>query len=203
MTAALCARRSRPSATYQGPYQSHGTMAPNCAVADVSKDGALVMCSDQGIYQTRNGVARLLGLPVEKIRVQYYAGSNTYGSSCYRDVAQAAAIMSQEVGKPVRLQFSREDEFGWDNYGPAHLADVRAAVDASGKLLAFEYKAWGHTGGGYGYGDAAGARRRAPPRHSARRRLQRAVPGALVADGHVRRPEPPDPRITACSGAGI
>ena len=136
------------SATYRGPYQSHGSMAPNCAVADVNKDGALVMCSDQGIYQTRNGVARLLGLPVEKIRVQYYAGSNTYGSSCYRDAAQAAAIMSQEVGKPVRLQFSREDEFGWDNYGPAHLADLRAAVDANGKLLAFEYKAWGHTGGG-------------------------------------------------------
>ena len=89
------------SATYSGPFQSHGTMAPNCAVADVTKDGALVMCADQGIYQTRNGVARLLGLPVDKIRVQYYAGSNMYGSSCYRDVAQAAAIMSQEVGKPV------------------------------------------------------------------------------------------------------
>jgi nicotinate dehydrogenase subunit B len=104
------------SATYRGPYQSHGTMAPNCAVADVTKDAALVMCSDQGIYQTRNGVARVIGLPIEKIRVQYYSGSNTYGSSCYRDAAQAAAIMSQEVGKPVRLQFSREDEFGWDNY---------------------------------------------------------------------------------------
>jgi len=136
------------SATYRGPYQSHGTMAPNCAVADVTKDAALVMCSDQGIYQTRNGVARVTGLPIDKIRVQYYAGSNTYGSSCYRDAAQAAAIMSQEVGKPVRLQFSREDEFGWDNYGPAHLADLRAAVDASGKLVAFEYQAWGHAGGG-------------------------------------------------------
>ncbi len=136
------------SATYRGPFQSHGTMAPNCAVADVTKDGALVMCADQGIYQTRNGVARLLGLPVEKIRVQYYAGSNTYGSSCYRDVAQAAAIMSQDVGKPVRLQFSREDEFGWDNYGPALLSDLRGAVDANGKLVAFEYRAWTHTAGG-------------------------------------------------------
>jgi nicotinate dehydrogenase subunit B len=136
------------SATYSGPFQSHGTMAPNCAVADVTKDGALVMCADQGIYQTRNGVARLLGLPVDKIRVQYYAGSNTYGSSCYRDVAQAAAIMSQEVGKPVRLQFSREDEFGWDNYGPALLSDLRGAVDADGKLVAFEYLGWTHTGGG-------------------------------------------------------
>jgi nicotinate dehydrogenase subunit B len=136
------------SATYRGPYQSHGTMAPNCALADVTKDSALVMCSDQGIYQTRNGVAQVTGLPVEKIRVQYYAGSNTYGSSCYRDAAQAAAILSQEVGKPVRLQFSREDEFGWDNYGPAHLADLRAAIDANGKLVAFEYKAWSHSAGG-------------------------------------------------------
>jgi CO/xanthine dehydrogenase Mo-binding subunit len=134
------------AATYRGPYQSHGTMAPNCAVADVSKDSALVMSSDQGIYGTRNGVARLLGLPVEKIRVQYYPGSNTYGASCYRDVAQAAAILSQEAGKPVRLQFSREDEFGWDNYGPALLADLRAAVDAEGKLVALEYRSWNHPG---------------------------------------------------------
>ncbi|HEU4687416.1 MAG TPA: molybdopterin cofactor-binding domain-containing protein [Vicinamibacterales bacterium] len=148
VTAALSRGAHTLSATYRGPYQSHGPMAPNCAVADVSKDGALVMCSDQGIYQTRNGVARLLGMPVEKIRVQYYAGSNTYGSSCYRDAAEAAAVMSQEVGKPVRLQFSREDEHGWDNYGPAHLADLRASVDANGKLLAYDYQAWGHTGGG-------------------------------------------------------
>jgi nicotinate dehydrogenase subunit B len=125
-------------------------MAPNCAVADVTRDGALVMCSDQGIYPGRNGIAKVLGLPVEKIRVQYYAGSNTYGSSCYRDAAQAAAIMSQELGKPVRLQLSRQDEFGWDNYGPAHLADIRGAVDANGKIVAWEYRAWGHGNAGTG-----------------------------------------------------
>jgi nicotinate dehydrogenase subunit B len=135
------------SATYRGPYQSHGTMAPNCAVADVTKDGALVMCSDQGIYQARIGVAQVLGLPADKIRVQYYPGSNTFGSSCYRDVEQAAAIMSQEIAQPVRVQFSRQDEFGWDNYGPAHLADIRAAVSAQGKIAAFEYQAWGHDAG--------------------------------------------------------
>jgi nicotinate dehydrogenase subunit B len=134
------------SSTYRGPYQSHGVMAPNCAVADVQQDSALVMCSDQGIYQVRGGLAKVLGLPLEKIRVQYYAGSNTYGSSCYREVAPAAAIMSQELGKPVRVQFSRQDEFGWDNYGPAHLADIRAAVDANGKIVAFEYQAWSHGG---------------------------------------------------------
>jgi nicotinate dehydrogenase subunit B len=133
------------SSSYRAPYQSHGTMAPNCAVADVTRDGALVMCSDQGIYQTRNGLTQVLGLPLHKIRVQYYAGSNTFGSSCYREAAQAAAILSQEVGKPVRVQLSRQDEFGWDNYGPAHLADIRASVDANGKISAFEYQAWGHS----------------------------------------------------------
>jgi CO/xanthine dehydrogenase Mo-binding subunit len=136
------------AASYRGPYESHGTMAPNCAIADVTRDGALVICSDQGIYPGRNGLAKVLGLPVEKIRVQYYAGSNTFGSSCYRETAQAAAIMSQEVGKPVRVQLSRQDEFGWDNYGPAHLADVRGAVDANGKIIAWEYRAWGHGNAG-------------------------------------------------------
>src|SRR5207247_2560061 len=104
MDAALRQGAHVVSSTYKGPYQSHGTMAPNCAVADVTRDGALVMCSDQGVYQIRGGLAKVLGLPVEKIRVQYYPGSNTYGSSCYRESAPAAAIMSQELGKPVRLQ---------------------------------------------------------------------------------------------------
>jgi CO/xanthine dehydrogenase Mo-binding subunit len=117
------------SASYRGPYQSHGTMAPNCALADVTKDAALIMCSDQAIYQTRSSVAQLLGLPAEKVRVQFYSGSNTFGSSCYVEVALAAALMSKELGKPVRVQLSRGDELGWDNYGPAHLADVRGAVD--------------------------------------------------------------------------
>jgi len=132
------------SGTYIGPYQSHGTMAPNCAIADVTENGALIMCSDQAIYQARSGLAQVLGLPVPKIRVQYYPGSNTFGSSCYGEATQAAAIMSKELGKPIRLQFSREDEFGWDNYGPAHLADLRGAVDANGKIVAFEYRGWGH-----------------------------------------------------------
>ena len=125
-------------------------MAPNCAVADVTKDGALVMCADQGIYQTRNGIAQVTGLPLDKIRVQYYAGSNTFGSSCYQEAAVAAAILSQEAGKPVRMQFARHDEFGWDNYGPALHAEVRGAVDANGKIVAFEYQGWGHYGGGFG-----------------------------------------------------
>lgn len=138
------------SATYRGPYESHGTMAPNCAVADVRRDGATVMSASQGIFQIRDTVSQLTGLPRDKVRVLYYAGSNTYGLSCYTDVAEAAAIMSQEVGKPVRVQFSRQDEFGWDNYGPAHHAELRGAIDGNGKIVAFEYQAWGYDTNGVG-----------------------------------------------------
>jgi nicotinate dehydrogenase subunit B len=147
-TTALKAAAHVAAGTYLGPYQSHGTMAPNCAVADVSTDSARIMCSDQAIYQTRASVAQFLGLPQDKVRVQFYSGSNTFGSSCYVEAALAAALMSKELGKPVRVQLSREDELGWDNYGPAHLADVRGGVDANGKIIAFEYQGWGHASPG-------------------------------------------------------
>jgi nicotinate dehydrogenase subunit B len=132
------------SATFKCPYQAHAPFGPNCALADVGADGALVMSSTQDIFNSRDMLAEVLGLPVGNIRVQYYEGSGTFGHSCYEDAAQAAAIMSQQVGRPVRVQFMRWDEHGWDNYGPAHLADVRAAIDRNGKIVAYEYHGWQH-----------------------------------------------------------
>jgi nicotinate dehydrogenase subunit B len=132
------------SATYRCPYQSHAPFAPNCALADVGPNGALVISSTQDIYKSRAMLAVVLGLPSDKVRVQYCEGSGTFGRSCYDDAAQAAAVMSQAVGKPVRVQFMRWDEHGWDDYGPAHLAEVRAGVDAAGKLIAYEYHGWQH-----------------------------------------------------------
>jgi nicotinate dehydrogenase subunit B len=132
------------TATYRCPYQSHAPFAPNCALADVGPNGAVVISSTQDIYNSRAMLAVVLGLPVEKVRVQYCEGSGTFGRSCYEDAAQAAAVMSQAAGKPVRVQFMRWDELGWDDYGPAHLADVRAGVDAGGRLVAYEYHGWQH-----------------------------------------------------------
>jgi nicotinate dehydrogenase subunit B len=126
------------------PYQAHAPFGPNCALADVKPDSALIMCSTQDVYGTRRTLAPLLGLAENKVRVQYYEGSGTYGHSCYDDVAQAAAILSQLAGKPVRLQFMRWDEHGWDNYGPAHVGEVRAAADANGKIVGYEYHGWQH-----------------------------------------------------------
>jgi nicotinate dehydrogenase subunit B len=130
--------------TYRCPYQSHAPFGPNCALSDVKTDSALVMCSTQNVYLTRDKVAKVLGLPVEKVGIQYYEGSGTFGHSCHDDAAEAAAILSQAAGKPVRVQFMRWDEHGWDNYGPAHLAEVRAGIDSDGNIVAYEYHGTQH-----------------------------------------------------------
>jgi CO/xanthine dehydrogenase Mo-binding subunit len=143
-SAAIAGARYVVTQIGRGPYQAHAPFGPNCAIADVKSDSALVISTTQDIYGTRTSLARVLGLPAEKIQVRYQEGASNYGHSCQDDVAQAAAIMSQAVGRPVRLQFMRWDEHGWDNYGPAHLGEVRAAADADGRIIAYEYHGWQH-----------------------------------------------------------
>jgi nicotinate dehydrogenase subunit B len=132
------------SQTGRGPYHAHAAFGPNCAVADVKADSALVISTTQDVYGTRTSLAGVLGMPAEKIQVRYQEGASNYGHGCQDDAAQAAAIMSQIAGRPVRLQFMRWDEHGWDNYGPAHLGEVRAAADADGRIVAYEYQGWQH-----------------------------------------------------------
>jgi CO/xanthine dehydrogenase Mo-binding subunit len=130
--------------TYHGPYQAHVPFAPNCALADVRGNEARVICSTQNIYEARAKVATVLGWPVERITMEYCEGSGTFGRSCHDDAAQAAALISQLAGAPVRVQFMRHDEHGWDNFGPAHVAEVRIGVDTAGKLTGYEYHGWQH-----------------------------------------------------------
>jgi hypothetical protein len=80
----------------------------------------------------------MLGMRPELLRVKYAEGSGTYGHSCYDDAAQAAALLSQLAGVPVRLQLMRWDEHGWDTYGPPHVGEVRVSADAEGKLVSYE-----------------------------------------------------------------
>jgi CO/xanthine dehydrogenase Mo-binding subunit len=130
--------------TCRCPYQAHAPFAPNCALADVKADGALVISTSQDIYNLRRELSAILGLPEPKIRVQFKDASGTYGHSLYDDVAQAAAICSQLAGRPVRLQFMRSDEHGWDTYGPAHLGEVKVAANADGRIVAYQYDGWQH-----------------------------------------------------------
>lgn len=128
----------------RGPYQSHAAFGPNCAVADVRADRAIVISPTQDIYGTRTMLTRLLGLPADKIQVRYQEGASNYGHGCQDDATQAAALLSQLAGAPVRVQFMRSDEHGWDNYGPAHLGEVRVAADSQGRIIAYEYHGWQH-----------------------------------------------------------
>jgi nicotinate dehydrogenase subunit B len=130
-------------ATYTYDYQNHGALGPMAAVADVKPGSATVLTMTQGIYGVRTRLSQALNLPESAVRVQYFEGSGCYGPSTYDDVAISAAVMSQVVGKPVRLQFMRWDEHGWDTHGPAQLTDLKGAVDANGKIVAYEYTGWG------------------------------------------------------------
>jgi CO/xanthine dehydrogenase Mo-binding subunit len=126
------------------PYQAHAPFAPNCTLASVRADGAEIFCASQDIYALRRALAPLLDLPPESIRITYVESSGTYGHSCYDDVAQAAAILSQLAGAPVRVQFMRWDEHGWDTYGPPQVGIARVAAGPDGKLLSYEYECWQH-----------------------------------------------------------
>ena len=135
-------------ATYRHPYQMHGSMGTSCAVADVQNGKATVWSPTQSAYPTRSGVAALLGLQPDDVRVVFTRGSGCYGLNGADTVSFDAAILSQAVGKPVRVQLSRKDEMAWENYGYAYVIDQRAGVDASGSIIAWDYEAWYPTRGG-------------------------------------------------------
>ncbi len=141
---ALASAAHSLSASYAYHFQGHMPIGPSCAVADVRADGALVMCNTQDAYAMRGKLAQILGLPAAGVRVQYWEGASTFGNSPARyDAGEAAAVISQLAGAPVRLQFMRWDEQGWDNYGPALLTDMRGSVDGSGNLTGLDDTAFG------------------------------------------------------------
>jgi CO/xanthine dehydrogenase Mo-binding subunit len=130
--------------TYSYAYNGHFPIGPSCAVADVTSAGARVFTNTQDCYASRDGIQAALklaglDLPREHIRVTYVEGSSVYGTAPYDDANQSAAVMSYLAGAPVRLQWMRWDEQGWDHYGPAQLMDVRGAIDGKGKVLATDF----------------------------------------------------------------
>ena len=130
------------SATFLWPNQSHASMGPSCAVADVKDGGATVWSSTQGPHALRQNLARVFGLDVAKTRVVFLDGSGSYGSNGNDDAAADAVLMSKSVGAPVRVQWMRHDEHGWDPKGPQQLLDIRAGIDAQGNITAWETEMW-------------------------------------------------------------
>ena len=128
------------SREYGWPYQAHVPIGPACAVADVTAAGALVYTNSQDIWDLQARLMAILGLPQQAVRIRWAEGSGSFGASPGRyDAPEAAAVMSQIVGKPVRVQFMRRDEHGWDNYGMPQLLDIRAAADSNGRITALDY----------------------------------------------------------------
>jgi CO/xanthine dehydrogenase Mo-binding subunit len=118
-------------------------MGTSCAVADVRDATATIWSATQGVYPQRDSVAMVLGMPKENVRVIFVEGSGCYGLNGADTVSFDAALMSQAVGKPVRVQFTRRDEMvSGESYGPAYTMDLRAGVDGSGQIIAWDYAAW-------------------------------------------------------------
>ena len=146
--AKLTAASTVLKATYHHPYQMHASMGSSCAVADVQGDKATIWSATQSAFPTRNTSAMLLGLKQETVRVIYVRGAGCYGINGADTVSYDAALLSQAVGRPVRVQLSRKDEMAWENYGNAFVIDQRVALDGTGTISVWDYEAWSAARGG-------------------------------------------------------
>jgi nicotinate dehydrogenase subunit B len=125
-------------ATYDFAIHTHGSIGPSCAIAEF-KDGKLTSWSaSQATHSLRKQLATMFAIPPEDVRCIYIEGSGCYGRNGHEDAAADAALLAKAVGRPVRVQWMREDEHGWDPKGPPTLIDLRAALDEEGNVQAWE-----------------------------------------------------------------
>src|SRR5205809_4502824 len=132
-------------AEYEWPFQSHASMGPACAIADVRADGATVWTGSQKPHYVQTGTAKLVGLPPSSVRVTWIPGPGSYGRNDAGDAAHDAALLSKLTGKPVRVQYMRHDGTAWDPKGPAAVFRARAGVDAQGNVIAYDFFGKGFT----------------------------------------------------------
>jgi CO/xanthine dehydrogenase Mo-binding subunit len=133
-------------ADYEVAFQSHARMGPSVGVADVSDGEAIIFSDTQKSHDTRDGIAKLLGLPQDKVRVIWKPGPGSYGRSDADEAAYEAAVLSQELGAPVRVQWMRNEGHGWDPKAPACVISCKAGMDASGNVTGWYFRAKGFSG---------------------------------------------------------
>jgi CO/xanthine dehydrogenase Mo-binding subunit len=133
-------------AVYTKPYMAHASIGPSCAVAEF-KDGKMtVWTHTQGVFPLRGELSKALKLPAPSIRCIHVEGSGCYGHNGADDVALDAALLARGVaGRPVRLQWMRDDEFKWEPYGPAMVMRAKAALDRQGRVADWEYELWSNS----------------------------------------------------------
>ena len=118
-------------ATYTKPYLAHGSIGPSCAMATFLNGRMIVWTHSQGVFPLRNELVKALKMPAKDIRCIHVEGSGCYGQTGADDVALDAALLARAVpGKPVRLQWMRDDEFAWEPYGAAMSMSVKASLNS-------------------------------------------------------------------------
>lgn len=180
---AAAARATRRfAASFAKPYISHAPIGPSCAAARWRDGGLDIWTHSQGVYNLRRDLAMVLGLADDVIVVRHVEGSGCYGHNGADDVALDAALLARAVpGRPVLLQWMRDDEFGWAPVGPAMAVDLAARLDADGHIVDWQHELWsnGHT-----------------------QRPGRGEIPTLLASWHVEKPFPCPPAMNGPLPAG-
>ena len=140
--AALAAAAKRLSAEFYWPMQTHGSIGPSCAIADVRDGKATIWSASQATHRFQLTIARMLGLPKAAVRVVYLDGAGCYGMNGHDDAAADAALLSKAVNRPVRVQWMRADEHGWDPKGPPQLIAFEGGLADDGTISAWRTRMW-------------------------------------------------------------
>jgi nicotinate dehydrogenase subunit B len=146
--AALKSASKVVSATYKYHYNNFVPIGPHAAIADVQMDQkrATLFVQGQSLQGIPPNIADMIGLPAANVRVIWFEGSSSYGGGMQGQAAEQAAIISKAIGKPVRMQWMRWDQHGYDSYGPSHMYDVKMGIDASGKITVADWTSYGQAG---------------------------------------------------------
>jgi CO/xanthine dehydrogenase Mo-binding subunit len=126
-------------ADYEWPFQSHASMGPACSLVEIKDGKATCWSGTQKSHFVQQGIATLLQMPVDKVHVIFTPGPGSYGRNDADDCAMDAAVLAQAVGRPVRLQYMREQGTGWDPKGPASTHKAKAGLNAAGEVIAYEF----------------------------------------------------------------